>query len=136
MSEFELVPCILGHGKGLGVVAVRRKEHARADLIWQVRRCSARRDKRDSRLLKYPPRVESIGGIRVTDAGSRVRIPLECALKLVGRPAYFACGIDRNQFDAAAQHPARGVELLNRQLGTLIARRAEYCLRAREVEGS
>ena len=72
MSEFELVPCILGHCKGLSVVAVRRKEHARADLIWQVRRCSARRDKRDSDLLKYPPRVESIGGIRVTDAGSKV----------------------------------------------------------------
>jgi hypothetical protein len=32
--------------------------------------------------------------------------------------------------------PTRGVELLNRQLGTLIARRAEYCLRARKVEGS
>ena len=34
MSEFELVPCILGHGKGLGVVTVRRKEHAGTDLLW------------------------------------------------------------------------------------------------------
>src|SRR4249920_1899910 len=136
MSEFELVPCILGHGKGLSVVAVRHKEHARADLMRQVRRCSAWRDKRDSGLLKYPPRVESIGGIRVTDAGSGVRIPLECALKLVGRPACFASGIDRNQFDAAAHHPARGVELLDGQLGTPIARRAEYCLRPRQIEGS
>ena len=80
--------------------------------MWQVRRCSARRDEADSGLLKYPPRVESIGGIRVTDAGSGVRIPLECALKFVGRPAYLACGIDRDQFDGAAQHPTRGVELL------------------------
>src|SRR5262249_52599577 len=73
VSKFELVPCVLSHGKGLSVVAVRRKENARADL-WQVRRCCARCDERDSRFLKYPARVKSIGGIRVTNAGSGPRV--------------------------------------------------------------
>src|SRR5262245_804063 len=90
MSKSELVPYIFGHGKGLSVVAIRRKEHARADLMRQVRRCSTRRDERDSGLLKYPPRVRRIGGIRVTNACSGVRIPHECVFNLVGRPTCFA----------------------------------------------
>src|SRR5262245_6928415 len=90
MSKSELVPCIFGHGKGLSVVAIRRKEHARADLMRQVRRGSARRNERDSGLLKYPPRVRRIGGIRVTNACSGVRIPHECVFNLVGRPTCFA----------------------------------------------
>src|SRR5262245_38704112 len=107
MSEFELVPCILGHGKGLSVVAVRRKEHARADLTWQVRRCSTRRDERDSGLLKYPPRVESIGGIRVADTGSGVAIALDCALKLADRPARLRSRSESIRLGGPAPHPRR-----------------------------
>src|SRR5262245_40681651 len=104
MLKFEFVPRVLGHGKGLSVVAIRREEHFRTDVVWQIRRCSARRDERDSGFLKYPPCIKSKAGVRVTDAGGGVRISLECAFKRVGRPAYFACGIDWNQFDASAQH--------------------------------